>query len=144
DQIADLLALMGDSVDNIPGVEKCGPKTAAKWLLAYGSLDGVIAAAPEIKGKVGDNLRAALDRLPLNRTLATIRTDVELDVAVTDLPLRETDVDTLRAFSARYGFGRALTELAGGSANGVVPAKAAIARPGSGFVAPLSTPAEPL
>jgi len=144
DQIADLLALMGDSVDNIPGVEKCGPKTAAKWLVAHGSLDGVIAAAPEIKGKVGDNLRAALDRLPLNRTLATIRTDVELDVAATDLALREPDVGTLRTFYARYGFGQALKELDGGSANGVVPAKASIARPGPGFVAPLSAPAEPL
>src|SRR5690606_2854543 len=88
--------------------------------------------------------RAALDRLPLNRTLATIRTDVELDVAATDLALRQPDVDTLRTFYARYGFGQALKELDGGSANGVVPAKATIARPGPGFVAPMSTPAEPL
>ena len=66
DQIIDLLALMGDSVDNVPGVEKCGPKTAAKWLGLYDSLDGVIANADSIKGKVGDNLRAALERLPLN------------------------------------------------------------------------------
>ena len=60
DQIVDLLALMGDAIDNVPGVEKCGPKTAAKWLAEYGSLDGVIANAAAIKGKVGDNLRAAL------------------------------------------------------------------------------------
>ena len=79
DQIIDLLALMGDSVDNVPGVEKCGPKTAAKWLGLYDSLDGVIANADSIKGKVGDNLRAALERLPLNRELVTIRTDVPLD-----------------------------------------------------------------
>ena len=136
DQIVDLLALMGDSVDNIPGVEKCGPKTAAKWLAAHESLDGVIAAAPGIKGKVGDNLRAALDRLPLNRTLATIRTDVPLALAPTDLALRAPDTGALRALYARYGFVQALKELDGGSADGVVPARAAIARPGSGFVAP--------
>ncbi len=137
DQVVDLLALMGDSVDNIPGVEKCGPKTAAKWLAAYDSLDGVMASAGEIKGKVGDNLRAALDRLPLSRELATIRTDVELEVGATDLALREPDVDTLRALYARYGFVQALKELDGGSAaNGNVPAKATIARAGSGFVAP--------
>jgi DNA polymerase-1 len=138
DQIVDLLALMGDSVDNIPGVEKCGPKTAAKWLAAYGSLDGVIAAADEIKGKVGDNLRAALDQLPLNRTLATIRTDLELEVGATGLALREPATDTLRALYQRYGFVQALKELDGGSANGVVPARATIARPGSGFVAPVA------
>ncbi len=138
DQIVDLLALMGDAVDNIIGVEKCGPKTAAKWLGAYDSLDGVIAAAPEIKGKVGDNLRAALDRLPLNRTLATIRTDLALDVGPDQLALREADVDALRTFYTRYGFGQALKELDGGSANGVVPAKSAIARPGPGFVAPVA------
>ena len=142
DQIVDLLALMGDSVDNIPGVEKCGPKTAAKWLAAHDSLDGVIAAAPEIKGKVGDNLRAALDRLPLNRTLATIRTDVALDVGPGDLALREPQVDALRALYTRYGFVQALKELDGGSANGVIPAKAAITRPGSGFVAPVATAAD--
>ncbi|MDQ3495307.1 MAG: DNA polymerase I, partial [Pseudomonadota bacterium] len=78
DRIVDLLALMGDSIDNVPGVDKCGPKTAAKWLAEYGSLDGVIDHADDIKGKVGDNLRAAVDRLPLNRELVTIRTDVAL------------------------------------------------------------------
>src|SRR5690606_22017903 len=103
DQIIDLLALMGDSVDNIPGVEKCGPKTAAKWLAAYDSLDGVIASAGEIKGKVGDNLRAALDRLPLSRTLATIRTDVELEVGPADLALRTPETETLRTLYQRYG-----------------------------------------
>src|SRR3546814_679848 len=78
DQIVDLLALMGDSVDNVVGVEKCGPKTAAKWLGEHGTLDGVIAAAPGIKGKIGENLRGALERLPLNRDLVTIKTDVVL------------------------------------------------------------------
>src|SRR5690606_28342990 len=80
DQIIDYLALMGDKIDNIIGVDKCGPKTAAKWLAEYGDLDGVIANADTIKGKIGENLRAALDRLPLNRTLTTIKLDVPLDV----------------------------------------------------------------
>jgi DNA polymerase I len=77
-QIVDMLALMGDAVDNVPGVEKCGPKTAAKWLAEYGSLDGVMANAEKIGGKIGENLRAALPRLPLNRELVTIKTDVAL------------------------------------------------------------------
>ncbi|WP_396616378.1 DNA polymerase I [Lysobacter soli] len=113
DQIIDLLALMGDSVDNIPGVEKCGPKTAAKWLGEYGTLDNVIAHAESIKGKIGENLRAALPRLPLNRTLTTIRTDVDLDRGPTDLALRDRHVDELRELYARYGFKQALRELEG-------------------------------
>ncbi|MDE2406755.1 MAG: DNA polymerase I [Xanthomonadaceae bacterium] len=115
DQIVDFLALMGDTVDNVPGVEKCGPKTAAKWLAEYGSLDGVIANADAIKGKIGDNLRAALPRLPLNRTLVTIKTDVALPEAPADLALRERDTDALRTLYARYGFNQALKELDGGS-----------------------------
>ncbi|HJW46634.1 MAG TPA: DNA polymerase I, partial [Lysobacter sp.] len=113
DQIVDFLALMGDSVDNIPGVEKCGPKTAAKWLGEYGTLDGVIANANKIGGKIGENLRRALERLPLNRTLTTIKTDVALDFAPTDLVLRERHVDQLGALYARYGFKQALRELGG-------------------------------
>src|SRR5690606_7471015 len=88
-RIVDLMALMGDAIDNVVGVEKCGPKTAAKWLDAHGTLDGVIAAAPDIKGKVGDNLRGALDRLPLNRDLVTIKTDVALEGGPDTLALRE-------------------------------------------------------
>jgi len=113
DQIVDLLALMGDSVDNVPGVEKCGPKTAARWLAEYQHLDGVIAAAPTMKGKIGENLRAALQRLPLNRELVTIRTDIVLDAGPQDLPLRERNVDELRELYARYGFTQALKELDG-------------------------------
>ena len=78
DQIIDYLALMGDKVDNVPGVEKCGPKTAVKWLESYDSLQGVMAHADEIKGKVGENLQAALPRLPLSYELVTIKTDVDL------------------------------------------------------------------
>ncbi|MGA8276689.1 MAG: DNA polymerase I [Rhodanobacteraceae bacterium] len=111
DQIVDLLALMGDSVDNIPGVEKCGPKTAAKWLGLYGNLDGVIAHAAEIGGRVGENLRKALPQLPLSRQLATIRTDVELDRGPTALRLRERDVEKLRELYTRYEFNAPLKEL---------------------------------
>ncbi len=116
DQIVDLLSLMGDSVDNIPGVEKCGPKTAAKWLAEYGTLENVIANAHAIKGKIGENLRAALPRLPLNRQLATIKLDVPLDGGPTTLALREPHVDDLRVLYARYGFNQALKELGGGDA----------------------------
>ncbi|MCF7222836.1 DNA polymerase I [Marilutibacter chinensis] len=114
-QIVDYLALMGDTVDNVPGVRKCGPKTAAKWLAEYETLDGVIAHADAIKGKIGDNLREALDRLPLNRTLVTIRTDVDLEQTPTALSLREAHTDTLRALYTRYGFKQALKELDGGA-----------------------------
>ena len=92
-QIVDYLALMGDTDHNIPGVPKCGPKTAAKWLVEYDSLDGVIANAGKISGKIGESLREALPRLPLNRELTTIKTDVVLDQAITDLQLRERHVD---------------------------------------------------
>jgi DNA polymerase I len=115
EQIVDFLALMGDTVDNVPGVEKCGPKTAAKWLGEYGTLAAIIDRAGEIKGKIGDNLRAALPRLPLNRELVTIKTDVALDGGPETLPLRERHVDELRELYARYGFNQALKELEGGT-----------------------------
>ena len=84
DQIRDYLALMGDKVDNVPGVEKCGPKTAVKWLEAYGSLAGVMEHAAEIKGKVGENLQTALPQLPLSYDLVTIKTDVDLHTELSD------------------------------------------------------------
>ena len=111
DQIVDYLALMGDSVDNIPGVEKCGPKTAAKWLAEYGTLDGVIASADKVGGKIGENLRLALPQLPLSRQLATIKTDVPLDLGPRDLVLRARDVEALRTLYKRYEFNAALKEL---------------------------------
>src|SRR5690606_9512594 len=136
DQIVDYLALMGDAIDNIPGIPKCGPKTAAKWLGEYGSLDGVIANAAAIKGKIGDALREALPRLPLNRELTTIKTDVALEQGPADLRLRERDVDALRTLYTRYGFNQALKELDGGAA---AVASAAEKEPGAarggGFVA---------
>ena len=81
DQVLDLLTLTGDAVDNVPGVAKVGPKTAAKWLAQYGTLDNVVAHAAEIPGVVGENLRAALDWLPQGRRLLTVKTDCALPVA---------------------------------------------------------------
>ncbi len=96
EQIIDYLALMGDSVDNIPGVPKCGPKTAVKWLTQFGSLDEVIANADQVKGKVGENLRNSLDFLPLSQQLATIKCDVELPYTPEQLKLETPDNSTLR------------------------------------------------
>lgn len=132
DQIVDMLALMGDSIDNIPGVPKCGPKTAAKWLAEYESLDGVIANAANIKGKIGDNLRQALPQLPLSRELATIKTDVALDCTPETLVLRSRDTDVLRTLYARYGFTQALRDLDGGAVE---------AAPASAGPAPVQAPA---
>ncbi|HSE12098.1 MAG TPA: DNA polymerase I [Rudaea sp.] len=111
EQIIDYLSLVGDSADNIPGVEKCGPKTAAKWLNEYGTLDAVIANADKIGGKIGESLRAALPQLPLSRQLATIKTDVPLHVAPTGLTLRAPDTQKLRELYRRYEFNAALREL---------------------------------
>jgi DNA polymerase-1 len=111
DQIVDYLALVGDSADNIPGVPKCGPKTAAKWLAEYGTLDGIVANADKIGGKIGESLRATLPQLPMSRQLATIKTDVELDVKPSDLAFAEPDATKLRELYARYEFKAALKEL---------------------------------
>jgi len=111
DQIVDYLALMGDSVDNVPGVEKCGPKTAAKWLAEHGTLDGVIANADKITGKIGENLRAALTQLPLSRELTRVKLDVPLPLKPEELQQRAPDTDKLRAFYQRYEFKAALKEL---------------------------------
>jgi DNA polymerase-1 len=113
DQIIDFLSLMGDSVDNIPGVDKCGPKTAAKWLAEFGSLEAVMAQAEKMGGKIGENLRAALPRLPLNRQLVTIKQDVPLDLAPEQLKLRPRHIEDLSALYTRYGFHAALREVQG-------------------------------
>ena len=104
DQVLDLLTLTGDAIDNVPGVAKVGPKTAAKWLGLYGTLEGVIAHAREISGVVGDNLRAALDWLPQGRRLLTVKTDCALPVAATDLVIGERDAARVRTLYERYGF----------------------------------------
>ena len=110
-QIVDYLTLIGDSVDNIPGVPKVGPKTAAKWLEHYGSLDGVIAHADEIKGKVGENLRASLEQLPLSRRLVTIKQDVALPVTPRELTRQPPDRAKLRQLYQRLEFRTWLEEL---------------------------------
>ncbi|MCR6625946.1 DNA polymerase I [Pseudoxanthomonas japonensis] len=145
EQIVDFLALMGDTVDNVPGVEKCGPKTAAKWLGEYGTLDAIIGRAGEIKGKIGENLRAALPRLPLNRTLVTIKTDVALEGGPETLPLRDRHMDELRELYARYGFNQALKELDGGASDAASVAEKEPGRArGTGRVVAASTVEEPL
>jgi DNA polymerase-1 len=89
EQIVDYLALMGDTSDNIPGIPKVGPKTAAKWINEYGSLDAVIEHADEIKGKVGESLRSHLEDLTLSRALVTIKCDVNLATSLRELTLHE-------------------------------------------------------
>lgn len=109
--IVDYLALMGDTSDNIPGVPKVGPKTAAKWLKQYGSLDNLVAHAGEIKGKVGENLRAHLDKLPLSKALTTIRQDVKLDTPIDALDLKPPQTDKLRKLYTELEFKNWLSEL---------------------------------
>jgi DNA polymerase I len=121
DQIVDFLALTGDTVDNVPGVPKCGPKTAAKWLAEYATLDGVIANAGKVGGKIGESLREALPRLPLSRELVTIKTDVPLEFGPTDLAQRVADTAQLRELYTRYEFKAALKDLdAAEQATGIV------------------------
>jgi DNA polymerase-1 len=123
-QIVDFLALTGDSSDNIPGVDKCGPKTAAKWLETYGSLDEVMEHAGEVGGKIGENLRAALETLPLSRELATIRRDLELKIEPVDLKRQPVDEAGLREALKRYEFNSWLREL-GAAEEKQAPADAA-------------------
>ena len=111
ERIVDYLALVGDSSDNIPGVPKCGPKTAVKWLQQYGSLDAVLEHADEIGGKIGDNLRAAIDDVQRARQLVTIRCDVELESDPGALTRREPDRERLRAIYRRLEFRSWLDEL---------------------------------
>ena len=110
DQIIDYLALMGDKVDNIPGVDKCGPKTAAKWLAEHGTLEQVMVNADNVKGKVGEHLRNALSHLPLSYELATIKLDVELPENVQDIKPKEVNLDKLIALSNQFELKRLLTE----------------------------------
>jgi len=113
DLIIDYLSLVGDTSDNIPGVPKVGPKTAVKWLEEYGSLDGIVAHADEIKGKAGENLRANLDQLELSRRLVTIKCDVDVGQDYHALELAPRDEDALRELFARLEFKSWLSELGG-------------------------------
>ncbi len=111
ERIVDYLALVGDTSDNIPGVPGVGPKTAAKWLNQYGSLDGIIAHADEIKGKIGEKLRANLEQLRLSRQLATVHDDVPLEVTPADLKRRPPDTVKLIELLKRFEFTSWLRQL---------------------------------
>lgn len=111
EQIIDYLALAGDSSDGIPGIDKVGPKTAAKWLNQYGSIDTLITNADQVTGKIGENLRAGLDTLALSRQLATIRCDLDLPPEAADLARRPTDETALRTLYTRFGFKNLLRGL---------------------------------
>jgi len=113
ERIVDYLALVGDTVDNVPGVAKVGPKTAVKWLDAYGSLDAIVAHAGEIGGAVGENLRRHLDFLPLGVRLVTVDCDLPLPQAVGDLVPRAPDKEKLAELYARLEFKGWLRELKG-------------------------------
>ncbi len=104
EQILDYLTLTGDAVDNVPGVDKVGPKTAAKWLGQYGSLDSIVAHADEIGGVVGENLRKTLDWLPQGRRLLTVKVDCELPMTFADLRLQPPDAERIREWYERYEF----------------------------------------
>ncbi|MBP7574025.1 MAG: DNA polymerase I, partial [Rhodoferax sp.] len=128
--MVDFQTLVGDAVDNVPGVPKVGPKTAAKWLQTYGSLDAVVANADKITGAVGDNLRKSLTWLPTGRQLLTIKTDCDLNGWVPDLPAMDSiavgaqDTGALKVFYEKYGFkglAKALGADAAASSEAVVP-----------------------
>jgi len=126
--IVDYLTLVGDTVDNVPGVPKVGPKTAVKWLTQYGNLDGVIANADKIGGVVGENLRKSLDWLPQARVLVTVKTDCALDAHMTtiaeSLPAQQPDREALIEVYRRYGFKTWLREATAGDDGEVRPAAA--------------------
>jgi len=135
EQIIDYLALVGDSSDNIPGIDKVGPKTAAKWLGQYGTLDNLVAHAAEVPGKVGENLRAGLETLELSRRLATIQCEVALPAEADDLQRRPQDDAALRVLYSRLELRTLLRALPGGDGAtadaGSAPAPEGAQRPGA-------------
>ena len=122
-KIVDYLALVGDTVDGVPGVAKCGPKTALKWLAQYGSLDEIVAHADEIGGVVGQNLRDHLGFLPLGRKLVTVACDLPNLPAPASLTTTERDTAALRELYTRYQFRTWLGEIDGPEAAATVPAR---------------------
>ena len=119
ERIVDYLALVGDTSDNIPGVPKCGPKTAVKWLTEFGSLDALVARAGEVSGKIGETLRASLETIPLSHQLATIKCDVALELSPNDLLPRPPDHAKLAELFQRFEFHAWLKQL--GDAPASVP-----------------------
>ena len=132
EQIIDYLALIGDTSDGIPGIDKVGPKTGAKLLQQYGGLDQLISHVAEVPGKVGENLRAGLETLELSRRLATIKTDLELPLSIEELEPRAPDTATLRELYSRYELRALLRQLEGGETP---------AAPAAGVAAPAPAPA---
>jgi DNA polymerase-1 len=128
EQIIDYLALVGDSSDNIPGIEKVGPKTAAKLLNQYGTLDNLIRHGQEVSGKVGENLRAGLETLELARKLATIHSDLELPATLEELVPGQPDTERLRELYTRYELRAFLRQLDGGTDAAAAPTPADRAR----------------
>jgi DNA polymerase I len=124
EQIIDYLALIGDSSDNIPGIDKVGPKTGAKLLQQYGSLDALIARVAEVPGRVGENLRSGLETLELSRKLATINTDLELPLSIEELAPSPPATAQLRELYTRYEL-RALLRQLDAEAPGTAPAASA-------------------
>jgi len=152
EQIIDYLALIGDSSDNIPGIDKVGPKTGAKLLQQYGGLDNLVAHVAEVPGKVGENLRAGLKTLELSRRLATIHTDLELPMSVDELRPGTPDREKLRELYSRFELRALLRQLDGGetaaaesgAAAGAAPAVATGPLPGEASLAAAPLPAAPL
>jgi len=116
-RIVDYLSLVGDAVDNVPGVMKCGPKTAVKWLTQFGTLENVMANANDVGGVVGENLRSALDWLPQARRLITVKCDVEMDRRYDELTPPPADKEKLRVLFERLGFRSWLRELSAAPSN---------------------------
>ncbi|USQ13586.1 DNA polymerase I [Legionella lytica] len=111
EQIIDYLALVGDTSDNIPGVTKCGPKTAVKWLTEYQTLDNLVANAAQITGKIGEYLRASIPQLPLSKKLVTIKTDLELPLNIHELKPKTVSKESLIALIRDLEFKNWLKEL---------------------------------
>src|SRR5690606_7435085 len=116
ERIVDYLMLIGDTVDNIPGVTKVGPKTAVKWLSEFGTIDALVEQADAIKGVAGNNLREAIAQFPLTRELLTVKCDCDLTghiASIDDLAPRPPDTQTLQALYEKYGFRTWLREVTG-------------------------------
>jgi len=146
EQIMDYLALIGDSIDNIPGIDKVGPKTAAKWLNEYGTLDQLVKNAAAVSGKVGDNLRAGLQTLELSRKLATIDSNLTLECDLESLVRREPNKERLRELYTRLEFRQLLRAIEGVAAAAGAPmtpppaveSAAAAARPPTNYTTVLT------
>jgi DNA polymerase-1 len=143
ERIVDYLTLIGDTVDNVPGVSKVGPKTAVKWLTQYGTLDGIVENAASIGGAVGENLRNALDWLPQAKVLITVKTDCDLDGHMVSIPesllAQEQDPAKMIDLYARFGFKTWLREATAASAEEV----AATAAPADAQTGLFDAPAAP-